>query len=75
MAFAWYGAQLICGQCHSWLHCDMSKNDHPVEFRAQCKNPKCTNFGKLFKLDTKHAIPLLEIADSIMDQEMKEVVR
>lgn len=66
MAFAWYSAVLICGQCHYAMHGEVSKNDIPVEYRVQCRNSKCENFGKLFRVDPACAIQLIEITDAAL---------
>jgi hypothetical protein len=68
MAFAWYMTGLLCGQCHFAMHCEVSKNDIPVEFRAECRNPNCDNFGKLFKAEPHSAIQLTEITDRVLSE-------
>lgn len=64
-AFAWLNAPLICGQCHFLMHCEASRNVFPVEYRAECQNSKCTNFGKLFRVDPACAIKLTEISNTV----------
>jgi hypothetical protein len=62
-AFAWPNSGLLCGQCHFLMHCEVSKNDIPVEFRAQCQNPACPNYMKLFRVPPVSAIQLEEIVE------------
>lgn len=69
MAFAWNNSGLLCGQCHFLMHCEVSKNDFPVEFRAQCFNSKCENFGKLFRVEQSSSVQLTEITDQVLAEE------
>lgn len=69
-SFAWLNIGLLCGQCHFMLHCENSKNDIPVEYRARCGNAKCVNFGKLFRVGIESSIPLYEITDKIVSEEL-----
>ena len=73
-SFAWPNVGLLCGQCHFMMHCEVSKNDIPVEFRCQCMNSRCENFGKLFRPDIGAAIPLIEITEQVLSDSIKEVV-
>ena len=70
-SFAWRNAGLVCGECHFMMHQEISKNDVPVEFRAECRNPKCPNFGKLFRVGMEASVPLYEITDQVADEELK----
>ena len=72
MAYAWPNTGLICGQCHHMMHCEMSKNDIPVEFRAQCYNGRCENLGKLFRVEPTSAIQRTEITDSTVLEELSK---
>ena len=57
---------LICGQCHYAMDGSVSKNSFPVEYRVRCHNPRCENFGKVFRVDTAAALKLIEITDQVV---------
>ncbi len=59
--FAWANGGLLCGQCHFMMDCSVSKNDFPVEFRTECRNPKCPAHGKVFRVPISNAIQLEEV--------------
>jgi hypothetical protein len=45
------------------MHCEVSKNDIPAEFRAQCQNPACPEYMKLFRAAQVSAVQLEEIVE------------
>ncbi len=71
-SFAWPNSSLVCGECHCMMDCSVSKNTIPAEFRCKCGNPRCANYGKIFRPERSAAFRLIEITDRVCDEELKD---